>query len=150
PAIVRWPGGIAAGSTITRTTSNLDWFPSLLALAGVPVPEGAVLRGQNFAPLLRGESPVWNDGFFIQYDQRRSLSGSGNLRGYRTPEWKLVRDYRNTGQDEFYHLAVDPGESHNLIDSEDPAIQLALAAMEQKLRAAMANVGDPALELPGE
>lgn len=145
PAFIRWPAHIDAGSTVKRTTSNLDWFPSLLSLAGVPVPEGVLLRGQDFTPLLRGESPVWNDEFFLQYDQRLSLDGSANLRGYRTPEWKLIRDYRNEGKDEFYHLSEDPGELANLIDSADPDVKIALAALEQKMRASMARVNDPAL-----
>jgi uncharacterized sulfatase len=144
PAILRWPAGIAAGTTVTQTTSNLDWFPSLLALAGVSVPEGAVMRGQNFAPLLRGESPPWNDDFFIQYDQRENDEGAGNLRAFRTPEWKLVRDFRNLGQDELYHLAADPGELENLIGSADPAVQEQLRALEKSLRESMKAIGDPA------
>lgn len=149
PAILRWPAGIAAGTTVTHTTSNLDWFPSILSLAGVPVPEGALLRGQNFAPLLRGESPPWNDNFFVQYDQRENDDGAGNLRGYRTTEWKLVRDYRNKGKDELYHLATDPMEHENLIDSTDPAVQAQLHALDESLRGAMETLNDPALTAPG-
>jgi uncharacterized sulfatase len=148
PAILRWPAGITAGTTVTRTTSNLDWFPSLLALAGVPLPEGALVRGQNFAPLLRGESPPWNDDFLIQYDQRENSEGAGNLRAFRTPEWKLIRDFRHTGRDELYHLATDPDELDNLIQSEDPAIQSQLTALEESLRTSMKAIGDPAAELP--
>jgi uncharacterized sulfatase len=148
PAILRWPAGITAGTTVTRTTSNLDWFPSLLALAGVPLPEGALVRGQNFAPLLRGESPPWNDDFLIQYDQRENSEGAGNLRAFRTPKWKLVRDFRHTGRDELYHLATDPDELDNLIQSEDPAIQSQLTALEESLRTSMKAIGDPAAELP--
>ncbi len=148
PAILRWPAGIAAGTTITRTTSNLDWFPSLLALAGVSVPEGALLRGQNFAPLLRGESPPWNDDFFTQYDQRENDEGAGNLRAFRTPEWKLIRDFRNVGQDELYHLATDPGENENLIGSADPTVQEQLRALEKSMRESMKAVGDPAEHAP--
>ena len=147
PALIRWPSHIKAGSTITQTTSNLDWFPSLLSLTGVAAPADAVLRGQDFAPLLRGETPLWREDFFIQYDQRLSLPGSANMRGYRTPEWKLVRDYRNEGKDEFYRLTADPEEQYNLIDSADPEIQLAIAALDRKLRAAMTRVNDPALAL---
>ncbi len=144
PAILRWPAGIKAGTTVTRTTSNLDWFPSLLSLAGVDLPDGALLRGHNFAPLLRGESPPWNDDFFIQYDQRENDEGAGNLRGYRTPEWKLVRDFRNAGQDELYHLASDPGELENLIGSTDPAVVAQRRALEESLRNSMKSIGDHA------
>lgn len=148
PAILRWPASIQAGTTVTRTTSNLDWFPSLLSLTGVAVPEGALLRGQNFAPLLRGESPPWNDNFFIQYDQRENNEGAGNLRGFRTPEWKLVRDFRNAGKDEFYHLATDPGELENLIHSNEPQVQSTLKVMEENLRASMSAVNDPEAQAP--
>jgi uncharacterized sulfatase len=145
PAILRWPAGIAAGTTVTRTTSNLDWFPSLLSLAGVDVPDGSILRGQNFAPLLRGESPPWNDDFLIQYDQRENNEGAGNLRGFRTPEWKIVQDFRNPGRDELYHLAADPGELKNLIDSTDPIVITQLRALEKSLRDSMGSIGDSAL-----
>ena len=150
PAILRWPAGIAAGTTVTRTTSNLDWFPSLLSLAGVNIPEGSLLRGQNFAPLLRGESPPWNDFFFIQYDQRENNEGAGNLRGFRTPEWKLVRDFRNPGRDELYHLAADPGELNNLIGSQDPEGKSARAMLQVSLEASMVAIGDGADLARGE
>lgn len=148
PAILRWPAGIKPGTTVTNTTSNLDWFPTLLSLAGVTLPEGTLIRGQNFAPLLRGESLPWNDDFFFQYDQRDDGKGAGNLRGYRTPEWKLVRDFRHAGRDELYHLAEDPGETENLIASTEPEVVAAREDLENRLRAAMAAIGDPALEVP--
>ncbi len=146
PAFIRWPGKITAGSTVTRTTSCLDWFPSLLSMAGVPHPEGVVLRGQDMAPLLRGETPAWNDDFFIQYDQRASLPGSANMRGYRTPEWKLVRDFRNAGKDELYHLTEDPGELENLIASEDGVVKEVVLRLDAKLKGMMVAVDDPLLE----
>ncbi len=34
PAMVRWPGKIAPGSVSTEMFSGLDWFPTLLAVAG--------------------------------------------------------------------------------------------------------------------
>jgi uncharacterized sulfatase len=117
-------------------------------LAGVDLPEGALLRGQNFAPLLRGESPPWNDDFFIQYDQRENDEGAGNLRAFRTPDWKLVRDFRNAGQDELYHLAADPGENENLIGSTDPAVVAQSEVLEKSLRASMKAVHDPAEHAP--
>lgn len=34
PAMVRWPGKIKAGEVSTGIVSGLDWFPTLLAVAG--------------------------------------------------------------------------------------------------------------------
>ena len=103
------------------------------------------MRGQDMTPLLRGETPTWNDDFFIQYDQRTTLPGSANMRGYRTPEWKLVRDFRNAGKDELYHLAEDPGELENLIASEDAVVKAVLTQLDTKLKGMMATVDDPLL-----
>ena len=36
PAMVRWPGRIAAGTVLNGIVSHNDWFPTLLAAAGVP------------------------------------------------------------------------------------------------------------------
>ena len=36
PAVVRWPGRIAAGTVLNGIVSHNDWFPTLLAAAGVP------------------------------------------------------------------------------------------------------------------
>jgi len=56
-----------------------------------------------------------------------------NMRCYRTPEWKLVRDFKNPGRDELYHLAEDPKESHNLIQSNRPDIQETSRVLNEKL-----------------
>ncbi|MEX2016081.1 MAG: sulfatase-like hydrolase/transferase, partial [Candidatus Hydrogenedentales bacterium] len=44
PAAVRWPGKIAAGSTVDAVITNLDWYPTLLALAGLEPPVGATIH----------------------------------------------------------------------------------------------------------
>jgi arylsulfatase A-like enzyme len=36
PAMIRWPGHIKAGGWSNQMVSGLDWFPTLLAAAGVP------------------------------------------------------------------------------------------------------------------
>jgi choline-sulfatase len=146
PAIVRWPGRIAPGSTMTHTATNLDWFPTLLAAAGVPVPEDAALRGRDLMPLLEGEEAAWNDDLFAQYAMWDWNQNGANLRAYRTTDWKLIRDFKHAGQDELYHLAADPAELHNLIDSDDPAVIQARERLETLLRKAMAHIHDPALE----
>ena len=34
PAIVRWPGRVAAGSVSEQVMISMDWMPTLLAAAG--------------------------------------------------------------------------------------------------------------------
>lgn len=39
PGILRWPGVIQAGLEIDEPTSNMDVFPTVVKLAGSPLPE---------------------------------------------------------------------------------------------------------------
>lgn len=145
PVLVRWPGAIKPGTVIDRTVSSLDWFPTLLAVAGTKVPAGVTVRGRDAVPLLRGEKvAAWDDSFYSEYSMR--VYCETDMRAYRTADWKLVRDYLNPGRDELYDLRNDPAESKNRItDTADPAVRQAIESLEAKLRAKMREVGDPVL-----
>lgn len=149
PAIVRWPGRIPPGSVIVRTVSNLDWYPTLLALAGIEMPREVLVRGRNAAPLLRGERVAgWDDDFYAEYSMR--IYSRTDMRAYRTARWKLVRDYLNPERDELYDLQADPEENHNRIgDARDPVIRSAIATLDTRLRARMAEIHDPVLARTG-
>jgi len=65
PLIVRWPGQIAAGKRDPfNLVSTLDLAPTLLELAGLPVP--AYMAGRSFVPLLNGEAETNRD-FVVGY-----------------------------------------------------------------------------------
>ena len=65
-----------------------------------------------------------------------------NMRAYRTPDWKLIRDFTREGVDELYHLAEDPTELENLINSSDPETVRMREVLDEKLRSAMRAIGD--------
>lgn len=140
PTVVRWPGHVKPGATISHTVTNLDWFPTLCAVADAKVSELTTLRGQNIAPLLTGTATTWNDDYFGEYNMRNGAKTA--MRCYRTPEWKLMIDFANPGRSELYHLAVDPDESRNLTASDDPQVRRVRADLEAKLRAKMSELGD--------
>lgn len=142
PTAVRWPGVIKPGTVVNQTITNLDWFPTILAMAGVSLPLGVRIHGRSFRPLLEGRQTRWNNDFYGEFSQHHYVEA--DLRAYRTPEWKLVRDFKNSGKDELYHLAADPAENRNLID--DPAAQKIKRQLETKLRAKMRELKDPALK----
>lgn len=145
PCLVRWPGVIKPGTTITETVTNLDWFPTLLAAAGVRVPEDVPLRGRSFLPLLKGE-PVedWNNDVYAEYSM---LHGARtHMRAIRTPEWKLIRDFLDPSRDELYHLADDPHEATNLIQSDKPEVKRIIAKLHETIISHMQEIGDPVLK----
>jgi len=147
PAIIRWPGVIEPGSTIEQTITNLDWFPTIVAMAALFVPKDFTIRGRNFLPLLKGKSIPWDNELFAQYSMWSWHQTGAVLRAYRTPKFKLVRDFKHAGKDELYDLVNDPAEKRNLINSPDPKIRNARKRLNKKLLAKMRSLNDPALKM---
>lgn len=142
PTAIRWPRRIKAGTEITQTINNLDWFPTMLALTGISLPNGLLIRGRDFSSLLAGKSVKWDNDLYVEWSQHHYTTA--HLRMYRTPEWKLVRDFLNSGKDELYNLKADPGESRNLIG--DPATTKIRQKLEEKMLAKMRANNDSVLK----
>lgn len=113
-----------------RLVLNIDLAPTMLALAGVPVPDA--MHGRSLLPLVRGEPIEWRDGFV--YEAPTPALGSQPIMAARTARWKLIRTYtaddlEKVAFEELYDLQSDPTEMDNL--AADPAH----AAMLDELRA---------------
>jgi arylsulfatase A-like enzyme len=144
PTAVRWPGVIKPGTKITQTVTNLDWFPTILAMAGVEIPKGTLIRGRNFVPLLKGRPVDWNNDLYAEYSTHHQ--SKTHMRTYRTARWKLIRDYKNRDRDEFYDLKADPAETTNLIESKDPLHRRIRILLNQRIESQMRKVKDPAVK----
>lgn len=140
PTAVRWPGVVKAGTVIEETVQNIDWFPTILAMAGVDMPEEAVVRGRDVTPLLRGEKVAWDNAYYGEYSTLHQ--SRTHMRCWRTPEYKLMRDFLNGGRDEFYDLRKDPGETTNLINTRDEHLQKVITEYDAAIRAKMTGIGD--------
>lgn len=103
PLVLRGPG-IPVGVE-PRPVGLVDLGPTLLSLAGVPLPE--TFRGRPLLP-----APEVRP---IPMETRRW----GDVRGVLDGDWKGIWDLR-TGAGELYHLPSDPTERTNRWDS-DPA-----------------------------
>lgn len=141
PAIVKWPGVIKPGTEISETVSGIDWFPTLAEMVGANIPEKKIVRGRSIVPLLKGEKVAdWDNGFYGEYTMvNYSLS---YMRTYRTPEWKLVRDFKNPERDELYNIARDPQENINLIHDSRPEIKEKIKELDVKIKEYMERIGD--------
>lgn len=56
PLVAAWPGVIPAGTTVDIAAMNIDFFPTFLNLAGVPLPEDRQIDGLDMLPVLKGEA----------------------------------------------------------------------------------------------
>jgi arylsulfatase A-like enzyme len=139
PMLLRCPARLAAGQVdTTHLVLNLDIAPTLLALAGVPVPPG--MHGRSWLPLLEGEEPAWREAFLYQYDEYPAWHCVRKHRGVRTRDWKLLHFWEQPEAWELYDLAADPDERHNLAGR--PAYADRLGQLRAQLAALRREVGD--------
>jgi len=132
PFIAKWPGHIPAGAVSSEPAINLDFFPTLLSLAGVEQPSDRIIDGKNIEGLLSGRNPrsPHDNIYFYHYD---------HLEGVRSGKWKYFRKLNRyvwpipldaeylpdaMGKKQLgnrapllYDLSVDPGENYNVIDT---------------------------------
>jgi len=133
PFYIAWPGRIAAGTTCDVPVSGMDFYPTFLDLAGVPVPPERTVDGRSLAPLLRGEDDPTLAGrdLFWHYPHYGNQGGEPSSIILRHP-WKLIHYYED-GCDELYHLENDPGEHHDLAASQADRVAALRARLDQWL-----------------
>ncbi len=109
PTILRWPGQIKP-AVVDRPLVNTDWMPTLLALAGLPVPEG--LDGVNMAAELQAAAGPAERTFYWHFPHYNNQGGrpAGAM---READWKFIEFY-DTGAVELYDLKNDVSETKNL------------------------------------
>ena len=116
PFIARWPGRFPKGKVVNSLAAHIDVFPTILALADVPVPEGLQLDGKSIASILRsGEGAQVHEKLFLWCDPAADYRTSRmtypkNNYAVRSGPWKLVKGT------ELYNLDEDPFESRNVIE----------------------------------
>jgi len=65
PFLIRYPKLVAAGSTIEPLVLNIDVAPTLLELAGAPIPPA--VQGRSFVALLKGPVVDWRKSILLEY-----------------------------------------------------------------------------------
>ncbi len=89
PLLLRWPAGLDRTTTYDGLVHMTDWFPTLLAMAGVDTPPELALDGHDILPTLRGEMPDVPPRRFWQWNRYTPLVTTNAA--MRDGDWKLVR-----------------------------------------------------------
>lgn len=128
PLLVRAPErfGLQVGSLVDAPVCLEDVMPTLLELAGVPIPSS--VEGRSLVPLLRGESVAWREHLHIEHAPLHHSLTDG-----RTKYIWWVPD----GKEQLFDLASDPTERHDLAGDAQQANRLTL--WRARLVAALAD-----------
>lgn len=158
PFIVRCPAKFKPGRKIEAIINNVDFAPTLLAMAGVKKPE--FMQGRSFLPMLAGKPAPsdWPTATYYRYWMHMAHHDNPAHYGIRTKDFKLIFFYglpldapgaKKTPTKphwELYDLRKDPHEMKNVIaDSKYAATVKRLKAELQRLKK---QVGDTDAKYP--
>lgn len=139
PMIVRWPGRAKAGQTREEMVLNVDAAPTLLQMAGLPIP--ATMQGKSFLSLAEGRSlPDWRKDWLYEYYEYPGYENVKPNRGVRTERYKLIHYFTEPQEWELYDLKTDPAEDHNLYGR--PEVADLTAQLKARLEALRAETHD--------
>ncbi|WP_240927674.1 sulfatase-like hydrolase/transferase [Paenibacillus thiaminolyticus] len=129
--------GVPAKGPISGQVYQMDIYPTLCELAGIPVP--ASVEGRSMAGLLRGEAGAERNTVYALYKDTQRMVKDGR--------YKLIR-YRKSGVTgegtdmvQLFDLLEDPGELRNL--AQEPELQQHIRRLDEAMQAWMSQVGDP-------
>ncbi len=114
PYMIRYPKLIQQGQVDSQhLVLNIDFAPTILSLAGLPVPSS--MQGRSVVPLARGEhNDDWRSSFLYEYYEYPGVHCARKNRGVRTGRWKYIHFWEQPEEFELYDLDNDPNETRNL------------------------------------
>ena len=152
PFLVRYPREIPAGSTSAALALNVDFGPTFLDYAGVPMPSS--MQGRSLRPVLSGQPPAdWRTSmyyrYWVHYDVAHHVWAHY---GVRTDRHKLVYYYAEPcgtpgafdeprpPEWELFDLQADPLELRSLY--ADAAYTPVVRELKAELRRLQQELGD--------
>lgn len=145
PLLVRMPDGKGRGD-IEAFVQNIDYAPTLLEAAGLPVPED--IQGESFLPLLRGRKPAhWRNSLYYHYYEYPAEHAVRRHYGVRTARYSLMHFYQDIDEWELFDLKKDPQQLNNLYGK--PGMEKVTARLRKELVRLQIQYDDPIRERNG-
>ena len=136
PLMIRYPAQIKPAQAVEEMVQNIDYAPTLLDFAGLPVPPD--MQGLSLKDRLTGEAEGLNrdELYYHYYEGIEKTHNVAKQYGVRTATHKLIR-FKDVGMDhwEMYDLENDPSEMRNIYgDPANEEIRQELHSKLQELR----------------
>ena len=137
PGLLRWPGHVPAGRVVDTLFSHVDMAPTLLGLAGLPVPPE--MQGADLSRVARGETEEGPDAVLLQIFVPFNPDGIARpWRGLITREHTYAR-FEDAPWVLFDDQA-DPRQQRNL--AADPSAVAVRERLDARLAELMRRHGD--------
>lgn len=111
PYIIHVPGMTATGAVSQVPVIGMDFYPTMLELADLPLNPEQHVDGVSLVPVLKGGTIQERD-LFWHYPHYGNQGGEPSSI-IRSKEWKLIY-YHEDGRSELYNLMDDIGEQQDL------------------------------------
>ena len=147
-AFANWPGKIPAGITVKEPMHAVDWYPTLLKLAGAPTAQKLPLDGLDIWPVLTAGAKSPHDAILLA----STVPGRAAV---RMGDWKLLVNASEqdaeevttenpapVGKVELYNLAADISEKQNLAATNPEKVKELRARLNALLKDSVAP-GNP-------
>jgi len=156
PMVVRWPGVTKPGRVCHAPASSIDFYPTMLDMAGVDEPPGHRSDGVSLVPVLAGAECLDRDALYWHFPHY--IIG---LPGHWGTPWAAIRKGHRKlikffeGHAELYDLEADLGEQNDLahtLAEEAARLEQELDAWLESVEAQMPTPNsayEPAYERPG-
>jgi arylsulfatase A-like enzyme/lysophospholipase L1-like esterase len=132
PFLIRWPGVIHPGTDSKALIQNIDYGPTFLEVAGVPIP--AEMQGRSMVALLKNQGAPdadWRDAIYYAYYENAAVHNVPVHDGVRTERYKLMF-FPRTREWNLFDLEKDPQELTSV--HAEASYAVILAGMQKRYR----------------
>jgi arylsulfatase A-like enzyme len=136
PMAIIWPGHTRAGTKSDLPVSLIDFYPTILDIAGATLPTNQPVDGVSLIPLLNsGDQPELRERPLFWYEVKSVSAEDGSLilpgEAVRKGAWKLIKFFGHPL--ELYNLETDPAEAKNLAALEPERVKMLEALADEWL-----------------
>jgi len=115
PLIIKLPKSIAAGTVINEQVRSIDIAPTILEIAGSPIPVS--FAGKSLIPMIFQKKSLREPPFRNVSKAQKDMGRHGYIISIRTSDWKLFCRKEKDAfiKTELFHLPLDPEEQSNRV-----------------------------------
>jgi arylsulfatase A-like enzyme len=140
PAWAVWAGQLEAGAVSNEPLHMVDWYPTLLKLAGASLQQKLPLDGKDIWPTLTEGKPSPHEELLLNVEPDRGAMRRGPWKLIAHGAFPLARNAK-PNRVELFHLGDDPGEKTNRAGQEPKRVEELLAELDDYARQAVPPKG---------